>query len=151
VDTGADACVMEVSSHALDQARVRAIAYDAAVFTNLTPEHLDYHADLDAYREAKARLFDELAPGAVAAICADDPSGVRLAARTAATVLDYGISATASGRGTRIESGLDGTRFRLLARGRATSVGLAMPGLHNVRNALGAAAAAIGLGIPAEA
>ncbi len=150
LDAGADACVMEVSSHALDQSRVRGIAYDAAVFTNLTPEHLDYHADLDAYREAKARLFDGLAPGAVAALCAEDPSARRMGERTRASVLRYGISPDASVRAEGIEPGLDGIRFRLLARGRSAPIALRMPGLHNVLNALGASAAALGLGVPIE-
>ncbi|HET6205003.1 MAG TPA: UDP-N-acetylmuramoyl-L-alanyl-D-glutamate--2,6-diaminopimelate ligase [Planctomycetota bacterium] len=151
VDAGAEACVMEVSSHALDQGRIRGVAYDAAVFTNLTPEHLDYHGDLDAYREAKAQLFDGLAPGVVAALAADDPSSARMEARTAATVLRYGFSPDAAVRAEGIEPALDGIRFRLLACGRAVAVSLAIPGLHNVRNALAAAAAAVGLGLPLRA
>lgn len=68
------AVVMEVSSHALDQHRTGAIAFDAAAFTNLTGDHLDYHLTLDHYRQSKARLFASLKPDGVAAIVGDDDS-----------------------------------------------------------------------------
>lgn len=68
------AVVMEVSSHALDQHRTGAIAFDAAAFTNLTGDHLDYHLTLDHYRQSKARLFASLKPDGVAAIVGDDES-----------------------------------------------------------------------------
>lgn len=68
------AVVMEVSSHALDQARVGAVSFDAAAFTNLTGDHLDYHKTVDHYTRSKARLFAQLKPDGLAAINADDPA-----------------------------------------------------------------------------
>lgn len=82
VDAGAVACAMEVSSIGLDQARVSGIAFDIAVFSNFTRDHLDYHGDMRAYEEAKTKLFTW--PGVThAVINIDDPMGVRLMARTA--------------------------------------------------------------------
>ncbi|MCF6179198.1 MAG: UDP-N-acetylmuramoyl-L-alanyl-D-glutamate--2,6-diaminopimelate ligase [Geopsychrobacter sp.] len=74
---GADALVLEVSSHALEQHRVDGVHFDVAIFTNLTPEHLDYHADMDSYFASKARLFD-LAPARGGVINLDDSYGVWL-------------------------------------------------------------------------
>ena len=79
---GATSCAMEVSSHGLDQGRVADIKYDVAVFTNLTRDHLDYHGTMEAYGEAKARLFT-LRGLKVAVINVDDPFGVALADRLA--------------------------------------------------------------------
>ena len=97
VDQACQSCVMEVSSHALDQDRVRAVAYDAAVFTNLTRDHLDYHGSPQAYLAAKKKLFDNLPETATALYNADDPVGVQLVADTAAAVFSYGFS-DAAGR-----------------------------------------------------
>jgi UDP-N-acetylmuramoyl-L-alanyl-D-glutamate--2,6-diaminopimelate ligase len=82
---GAGACAMEVSSIGLDQERVAGVAFDLAVFTNLSRDHLDYHADMDAYEAAKARLF--AVPGLTHAVVnIDDPAGVRLMMRMPAGV-----------------------------------------------------------------
>jgi len=75
VEHGCKACAMEVSSHALDQGRTSAVGIDAAGFTNLTGDHLDYHKTVESYIQAKARLFSELKPGATAIINIDDPVG----------------------------------------------------------------------------
>src|SRR5258708_26290063 len=80
-----EAVAMEVSSHGLVQGRVNGVAFDCALFTNLSHDHLDYHGSMDAYAESKARLFD--APGLGAAgLNLDDPFGVRLAQRLAGRV-----------------------------------------------------------------
>ncbi|MDX1501828.1 MAG: UDP-N-acetylmuramoyl-L-alanyl-D-glutamate--2,6-diaminopimelate ligase [Thermoanaerobaculia bacterium] len=79
-DAGAQAVAMEVSSHGLAQGRVDGARFDVAVFTNLTRDHLDYHADLESYFAAKRRLFERLKPRGVAVVNADDPFGARLAA-----------------------------------------------------------------------
>ncbi len=82
LDAGAAGCAMEVSSIGLDQARVGGVAFDCAVFTNFTRDHLDYHGSMAAYEAAKTRLF--LAEGLPAAVInLDDPMGIRLMARTA--------------------------------------------------------------------
>jgi UDP-N-acetylmuramoyl-L-alanyl-D-glutamate--2,6-diaminopimelate ligase len=87
---GAEAVCMEVSSHALDQARVAAVAFNVAVFTNLTRDHLDYHGDMDAYAAAKARLFD-FPHLAAAVINADDRFGQELIARARTRVVSFGF------------------------------------------------------------
>ncbi len=91
--------VMEVSSHALSQDRVLGCAFDAAVFTNLTQDHLDYHGDMESYFSAKALLFTEYAryalkvgKGFAAAINADDPYGRRLLSIRHCKVISYGLS-----------------------------------------------------------
>ena len=75
---GCGACVMEVSSHALAQRRVDEMTFAAGVFTNLTRDHLDFHADMEAYFQAKRRLFEMLPPGAPSLINLDDPRGLAL-------------------------------------------------------------------------
>jgi UDP-N-acetylmuramoyl-L-alanyl-D-glutamate--2,6-diaminopimelate ligase len=101
---GASAVAMEVSSHALAQGRADGVAFDCALFTNLTHDHLDYHGTMAAYGEAKARLFD--APGLGAAVLnLDDPFGLRLAGRLAARELrtiGYGLAHAGPRRGERI-------------------------------------------------
>jgi UDP-N-acetylmuramoyl-L-alanyl-D-glutamate--2,6-diaminopimelate ligase len=85
-------CVMEVSSHALDQGRVEGIDFKSAVFTNLTQDHLDYHKDMESYFKAKAILFERLSPNASAIINVDDPYGKRLVGMSTGTNLTYPLS-----------------------------------------------------------
>lgn len=142
--------VMEVSSHALDQGRVAGVDYAAAVFTNLTGEHLDYHKTMDRYLAAKRILFENLKPGAVAVINADDPAGAAMAAaarKAGAKVIMYGIDNPCDLRG-RIEHGSEkGTDLMIVREGRETQVFLPLIGRHNVYNALAAAGACAGLGV----
>ena len=168
--------VMEVSSHALDQGRVAGVDYAAAVFTNLTGEHLDYHKTMDRYLAAKRILFENLKPGAVAVINVDDPAGAAMAdaARKAgARVITCGIDNPCDLR-ARIEHGsekgseLTITKGAMLPSSEAcpggsivarhasedgsmapteTKVFLPLIGRHNVYNALGAAGACAGLGV----
>src|SRR5437763_6159923 len=92
---GCSACVMEVSSHSLEQKRVLGVEFDVAIFTNLTHDHLDYHGNMDNYFAAKAKLFAAIAEGkkkAAAVINIDDCFGARLAGQTRVEVqLTYGI------------------------------------------------------------
>lgn len=118
VDDDCRACAMEVSSHALDQDRVRGVAYDAAVFTNLTPEHLDYHGTLSAYRAAKKQLFDGLAPGATAIVNADDAHAETMVADTEADVLTFALDADADVSVDILERRVDGLRLRIDGRER---------------------------------
>ena len=96
VDSGMTACVLEVSSHALDQFRVSAIPFDVAVFTNLMHDHIQYHGTMERYLEAKKRLFDSLAPDAAAVYNLDDSAGPRIVADTRATTCSYGMQAQAA-------------------------------------------------------
>src|SRR3989454_1502094 len=98
VASGVGAVSMEVSSHALAQRRVDGIAFDVAIFTNLTQDHLDFHGTMERYAEAKARLFFELLreggkPGATAVLNADDPVGADWARRLGGRVLTFGLAA----------------------------------------------------------
>ena len=144
-DEGVRAAALEVSSHALDQHRVDGIVFDVAVFTNLSQDHLDYHADMEAYFEAKARLFTpEHARRAV--VNADDPAGRRLA---------DGIAIPATTFGTDPGADVSGRRRRRHARGDLVPVGgltirSRLRGAFNVENVLAAVAAARALGIDDE-
>jgi UDP-N-acetylmuramoyl-L-alanyl-D-glutamate--2,6-diaminopimelate ligase len=141
LDAGDEAVVMEVSSHALALHRADAIHWDVAIFTNLTPEHLDFHADMEDYFLAKRRLF-EAGPRA-AVVNVDDPWGARLA-REDPEALRIGLeSPEAQVRGEVLELTAAGSRFRV----DGLELRTALPGRFNVLNALGAVAAAWALGV----
>ncbi len=144
---GADThCVMEVSSHALALGRADAIHWAAAIFTNLTQDHLDFHPTMEDYFTAKRRLFTDGRPG-VAVVNVDDPYGRRLASElrgARATLVTVGIDAEdADLRATRIASGFAGSTF-VAADLELRSP---LPGRFNVSNVLGAVAAVRALGV----
>ncbi|MBL8755077.1 MAG: UDP-N-acetylmuramoyl-L-alanyl-D-glutamate--2,6-diaminopimelate ligase [Planctomycetes bacterium] len=147
-DRFASACVMEVSSHSLDQDRVRGVRFATAVFTNLTQDHLDYHGTMAEYCRAKARLFQGLQPGACAVINRDDPAASAMAEELGrgVRVLWYGLSPDADIRAENVRLGPDGTRFSLVMPNGSVEIFLRLVGLHNVHNALAAAASALSLG-----
>jgi len=136
-DRGVAAVAMEVSSHSLAQHRVDGVEFAAAVFTNLTRDHLDFHGTMDDYFAAKARLFE---PGrsAFGVVNADDPYGRRLLYAAAIPMHAYSM---ADAVGVRLEPA--GSRFMW----RGVEIVLALPGRFNVANALAAATAAAALGI----
>jgi UDP-N-acetylmuramoyl-L-alanyl-D-glutamate--2,6-diaminopimelate ligase len=143
-------CVMEVSSHALALGRADAIHWAAAIFTNLTQDHLDFHPTMEDYFAAKCRLFYDGRP-AVAVVNVDDPYGARLAARlrTAgeqgpARLVTVAIDAPdADLRATEIQSSFAGSSFRA----GGLSLRSPLPGRFNVMNVLGAVAAVRALGV----
>jgi UDP-N-acetylmuramoyl-L-alanyl-D-glutamate--2,6-diaminopimelate ligase len=94
VEAGCKAAVMESSSHALEQARVSALKYDIAVFTNLTGDHLDYHGTMEAYGAAKARLFETLGPDGWAVVNAEDPWHAVMLERCRAKVIRCSVRDT---------------------------------------------------------
>jgi UDP-N-acetylmuramoyl-L-alanyl-D-glutamate--2,6-diaminopimelate ligase len=157
-DGGATHALMEVSSHALAQKRVETVDFDAAIFLNLTRDHLDYHKTPEAYFEAKSHLFDLLARAEnskkpkVAALNYDDPRAHHLKKRAVGCdVISFGLSEAAKDlRGTIVSADLNGSRFTLDWRGRRYDAAVRLPGPHNVSNALGAAAALLGLEAPPE-
>lgn len=118
VDAGCTACSMEVSSHALAQRRVHGLSYDAAVFTTLSTDHLDYHGSRRAYRAAKKRLFDGLGPDATAVYNADDEDGTAMVADTDASVVSYALDAAADVEVDVLHSRVDGLRLRIDGRER---------------------------------
>lgn len=125
-DDGAKAVAMEVSSHALHQGRVNGTAFNIAVFTNLTQDHLDYHGTLEAYEAAKARLFDW--PGLeTAVINRDDPAGVRLLSTLPGGVraIAYGIGEWDSSVVPRVSGASDAIASLVATRIRATATGTA--------------------------
>ena len=112
-DAGCTSVAMEVSSHGLALDRVRGVPFRAAVFTNLTRDHLDFHPTFEAYRDAKKRLFDGLGAGAVAVVNADDEHAPAMTADCAARVVTFGTRAAADVRVEVLGNTLDGLRLRL--------------------------------------
>jgi UDP-N-acetylmuramoyl-L-alanyl-D-glutamate--2,6-diaminopimelate ligase len=147
---GCRSVAMEVSSHALDQRRTRGIDFDAAVFTNLTRDHLDYHVTREAYFEAKRRLFTGLTPGRGRAIInTDDPWGRKLASdpEVRAPVLTYGLDAGADVRGEIRELSSRGSSVVVRGPWGECGMTLRLLGRFNVMNALAAVSCASVLGI----
>lgn len=148
------AVAMEVSSHALDLKRTAGCEFDAAVFTNLTQDHLDYHGTLEAYFAAKALLFTEYPRSSRKAFTGvlnvDDPYGGRLAAMCAGRVVTCAVEREADLRAGQIEASPKGISFRLNTPDGDFPVRLRIGGLFNVYNSLGAMGAARALGIPWE-
>ncbi|MBN2584733.1 MAG: UDP-N-acetylmuramoyl-L-alanyl-D-glutamate--2,6-diaminopimelate ligase [Planctomycetes bacterium] len=150
VASGMSAAVMEVSSHALDQRRTLGVEFRAAAFTNLTPEHLDYHRNVADYRQAKSRLFEQLAPDAVAVLNRDDEASEHFAAATKARVLWYSMKTEADIAAADVTVDLDGARFQLVLGLDRLPVQLKLIGRHNVYNAMAAAGLAMALGVPPQ-
>ncbi len=152
VDGGDRACVMEVFSQWLAVAQVNSAAFDLAIFTNLTREHLDFHLTMDNYFAAKRRLFVEWQT-AHAVINVDDPYGARLAReqRVDGKVVTFALDDThATFRATDVRTGLEGSSFTVLAPDGAHRLTSPLRGQFNVYNVLGAFAAARTLGVPAS-
>jgi UDP-N-acetylmuramoyl-L-alanyl-D-glutamate--2,6-diaminopimelate ligase len=135
---GADAVAMEVSSHGLDQGRVNAVAFDVALFTNLTRDHLDYHGTMEAYGAAKAKLFRW--PGLSAAVInVDDAFGAALAddaRRQGRPCLTYGLG-TADIRATDIVEGAQGVRCSVATPAGRGELAAPVVGSFNLMNLLG--------------
>jgi UDP-N-acetylmuramoyl-L-alanyl-D-glutamate--2,6-diaminopimelate ligase len=159
---GATHVVMEVSSHALVQDRVEGVAWDAAVFTNLGRDHLDFHRDQDEYFEAKARLFMALdaspKPRRIAVLNAGDPRALALRTRVRVPVVTFGAGGDVRAEDVRMT--LAGTAADLVfgrgtggetARVERAAVRSRLVGAGHLENVLAAAAAARALGAPLEA
>jgi UDP-N-acetylmuramoyl-L-alanyl-D-glutamate--2,6-diaminopimelate ligase len=149
LDGGDSAAVMEVSSHALELARVEGVHFAAAIFTNLTQDHLDFHPTMEDYFQAKRKLFTDCEP-AHAVINLDDPYGVRLAsdAEITAAVTTFALDdPAATYRATEVRTDLYGSRFTVTGPDGAHELRSALRGRFNIYNALGAFAAARVLGV----
>jgi UDP-N-acetylmuramoyl-L-alanyl-D-glutamate--2,6-diaminopimelate ligase len=143
LEGGDEACAMEVSSHAMSLHRADAIHFEVALFTNLTQDHLDFHADMEDYFRAKRKLFE--ADPKTAIVNVDDPYGRRLASEfECVTFSAEGAEADYSARDVSFDSG--GASFRIGKQQLRT----ALPGHFNVANALGAFAAAEAMGVGSE-
>ncbi len=167
VHAGCKATIMEASSHAIAQERIRGIEWDVAIFTNLTQDHLDFHRTMAEYFEAKASLFTGLTnqpnkKQTTSVINIDDRYGEQLLKRLEAghaersrgiasdegvNVVTYGLSQRADFRASNYRTEFGGTSFQLDAKGRSYLVRVPLIGRFNVANALAALAAANSLGI----
>ena len=151
---GAAAVAMEVSSHGLVQGRVNAIDFDCALFTNLSHDHLDYHGTIEAYGQAKARLFDS--PGLQTAVLnLDDPLGVRLARRLAERgVHTIGYSLAPLPRPGTTEflaaTGVGDARLRIESSWGSAAAAVNQLGRFNLSNALGVLGCLLAYGLPFE-
>jgi UDP-N-acetylmuramoyl-L-alanyl-D-glutamate--2,6-diaminopimelate ligase len=147
---GCGACVMEVSSHALALKRVDGIQFAAAVFTNLTRDHLDFHADMEDYFAAKRRLFEMLPADAPALINVDDPRGASLV-EVVKRPVTYAINKPADVSPGPLSYSLAGLDFEIRTPRGGMHVRSRLVGKPNVYNILGAVGTALELGVPVEA
>ncbi len=146
---GKGAAVVEISSHALNQKRTWGIELDSAIFTNITPEHLDYHVTMDAYLEDKVKIFNSLKPGGVAVINADDSRVMQYGSSVGfPRLVTFGIRNDADIMARDVKVSIEGTEFVLDAKGfGAARINVGLIGLHNVSNILGAAGALLHNGV----
>lgn len=154
-DEGVSHLALEASSHALDQQRLSGLELEAAGFTNLSQDHLDYHGTMEAYFAAKARLFHErLSPSGTAAINLGDPYGARLAEQMHGTRRVIGFRADDGPADLRLrarQSHAAGQRLTLTLFGRTETVDAPVAGLFQGENILCALALALATGVPAQA
>jgi UDP-N-acetylmuramoyl-L-alanyl-D-glutamate--2,6-diaminopimelate ligase len=156
-DDGVSLVIMEVSSHALTQRRVDGCRFSAALFTNLSRDHLDYHADMREYFEAKSRLFhllwDTATSGepAHALSNADDPYGRELIRLFGSRMISYGLASEADFHGTIRASNLDGLEVQVRLREGETSLSSRLVGTVNAYNLLAAFSTAVSLGVSPDA
>lgn len=148
VTAGCDCAVMEVSSQALDQGRLCGVTFDAAIFTNLTQDHLDYHGDMEHYFSAKRQLFLQARS---AAVNADDAYGRRLLAEAVCPMSAYGTAAGCDFAAADIQQRVDGVSFTLVHGEQRIPVQFGMPGLFSVYNILAVIAACRALGLELDA
>ncbi len=144
VKAGCEYCVMEVSSHALDQKRIGKSHYKVAVFTNLSQDHLDYHANMEEYFKAKAKLFS-ICDGAV--INADDPYGQRLISHASCPVTTFSMEGKGDLNALNPVYHSDSVSFDFFYQGVVSKLSFGMPGVFSVKNALAAIGACLRLGI----
>ncbi|MBQ9358388.1 MAG: UDP-N-acetylmuramoyl-L-alanyl-D-glutamate--2,6-diaminopimelate ligase, partial [Abditibacteriota bacterium] len=145
------ACVMECSSHALDQGRVTGCDFDICAFLNIARDHLDYHKTADAYKEAKLKLFTEYAgPGSVSVINLDDPFSREIISKCKGEVVTFGTGGHGDVVSRDAKIFADHVEFNLCVRDVCVPVYFHMGGEFNVSNVLAAAAIcyAKGLSLP---
>lgn len=157
VRAGADCAVVESTSHALALHRVAGIAYDVGLFTNLSPEHLDFHETVEQYRADKGKLFERLGEGPDkgyprrAVLNADDPASDYFRSVTRVPVLTYARQGPADVRPRDLVVDAGGCAFVAETPVGPIPVAARLPGDFNVHNCLGTVAVGVALGLPAEA
>ena len=149
---GVEGVAMEVSSHALELERVRGIDFDAAIFTNLTRDHLDFHRTMEDYFAAKQLLFTGTGAPAprFAAINRDDEYGARIKTGAETQTVWYGMGKDATVRARHISSSFGGLRFEVQAGSDRINIESALIGRINVYNILAACCAGLSYGLPAD-
>lgn len=153
VEEGVKQVAIEVSSHALELHRVDYCQFKVALFTNLTPEHLDFHPTMDDYFEAKYKLFEMLTPDGHGIVNLDDEYGEKLVNRlkeSQTAVYTYGIESDADFKAEDIHMTSFGTSFKLTCPEGIYEVQTPLLGRFNVYNALGAMASAYSASMPME-
>jgi len=149
LEQGDRACVMEVSSHALELGRADSIRFACRVFTNLTQDHLDFHPTMEDYFAAKRKLFETDGPPSVVNV--DDEYGRRIVAETDPHATTYSLMRDADYRARDVEFNTASSRFACETPDGTVQVEMPLPGLFNVSNALAAVGAARALGVPLDA
>ena len=147
-EAGCTHCVMEVSSHSLVLDRVRGVRFAVGAFTNLTQDHLDFHKTMEAYREAKAKMFTISDKGVVNL---DDPVADKMLADATCPCLTFSADKDAADLSAKnIELGASGVSFVAATRDAIARVSLGIPGHFSVENALAALGVCVALGVPLE-
>jgi UDP-N-acetylmuramoyl-L-alanyl-D-glutamate--2,6-diaminopimelate ligase len=150
IGAGSGACAMEVSSHALSLRRADGIHFAAGVFTNLTRDHLDFHADMEGYFAAKRRLFELLPSDAPAVVNLDDPRGSAMAEAATRTVT-YAVNRAADVTPGPLSFSLGGLQFQVRTPQGSLNVRSSLVGRPNVYNILAAVSTTTALGVPLDA
>jgi UDP-N-acetylmuramoyl-L-alanyl-D-glutamate--2,6-diaminopimelate ligase len=148
LDAGVSHCIMEVSSHALEQKRVWGVSYDVAVFTNLSGEHMDYHPTMEAYFEAKRKLFFLNHKRRTAVVNWDDPWGQKLVAELPMTTVTFGLEREAIVRALKYVPSESGIDVQVAYPGGVMRLQSPLVGRHNLYNLLAAVGAALALTVP---
>lgn len=146
-DEDVDSIVMEVSSHSLSLDRVEGCIYDIGVYTNLSQDHLDFHANMEEYRDAKAKLFDR---SKLAIINIDDENGRWIKERIVTDLYTYGIFKDTDIYARDLEITERGVTFNLHIPGGSAPINLSIPGIFSIYNALAATSVCYALGISLE-
>ena len=149
-EEGQKACVLEVSSHALELHRVDGLLFDVAVFTNLSRDHLDFHKSEEAYFRAKSRLFNLLKKDGKAVVNIDDPYGQKLIEKLTSAALTFGFADEADVRAEKWQMDSNGMDIVLSTPRGEMTLHSRLISQFNVKNIMAAVASALALGIDAE-
>jgi UDP-N-acetylmuramoyl-L-alanyl-D-glutamate--2,6-diaminopimelate ligase len=142
VKEGVTHVVMEVSSHSLELYRTHGIEFDAAVYTNLTHDHLDFHGNMQNYLKAKMKLFEKLGKGrkkeVTAIVNIDDPYGKKIMTFVEGDILTYGVVNNANIRASKFDISLEKMAFELETRDENFNISTSLIGVHNAYNIMAA-------------
>tara|TARA_Y100001970_G_scaffold286944_1_gene410351 strand:+ start:814 stop:2265 length:1452 start_codon:yes stop_codon:yes gene_type:complete len=142
--------IMEVSSHALELHRVENVDIDIAIFTNLTPEHLDFHGNMENYFNSKLKLFTNLDKSKTAIINIDDSYSKRICNASSCKILTYGMNSKADIYTTEFRTSINGIRAMLKYKSKLIKINSKLIGIHNMYNILAACAAGLTIGIDSK-